>query len=578
MPPRDLSEDERDKPIHFPGPKRIYTNSPVQGIASTPSPLCSSLYQPVTSDPTKIIFSSSPRSKKSSDRSTPSASEGIVRDFINWAKSSTLQTSKDLSDTETNPFTAPESKSQTVYSYRPMKTSLSETSSITSGDESDEHEFSPINDRDHDLNDHSPKTITSSTPNSSMPMIKENQKKSSFLDILNFSLLAFLYMFQGIPFGLAFGTIPFLLKSASHSYGATYTEIGIFSFASYPYTFKLLWSPLVDSLFFKRFGRRKSWIVPMQFCIGIVFLWMGKHIETFIFKNPPEIYPLTISFILLIIFCATQDIAVDGWALTILSKNNIRYGSLAQTIGLNSGYFLSFTIFLAFNSAEFCNKYLSFMYSNTSVHLTGIVSLGEFLSFCGYICLLLTMLVIFKREESTHDKSSIHDSKLSSAYMNIIRIFQLPWMPTFVMILLVHKFGYMANEILTPLKLIEKGFRKEDLAIIALLDFPIQILFGWLTIKWSKGSRPMLPWLYATYIRIIMTGAGMIVVANFPSDGQISWGYFLIVLAITMVTSLMSTMMFVSQGAFFNVISDPIVGGTFITVSNYTYRNTRFIL
>ena len=31
-----------------------------------------------------------------------------------------------------------------------------------------------------------------------------------------------------------------------------------------------------------------------------------------------------------------------------------------QNVGLNAGYFLSFTIFLALNSAEFCNKYLRY--------------------------------------------------------------------------------------------------------------------------------------------------------------------------------------------------------------------------
>lgn len=42
-----------------------------------------------------------------------------------------------------------------------------------------------------------------------------------------------------------------------------------------------------------------------------------------------------------------------GWALTLLSKENLSYASTAQTVGLNTGYFLSFTVFLAFNSVEF---------------------------------------------------------------------------------------------------------------------------------------------------------------------------------------------------------------------------------
>ena len=51
---------------------------------------------------------------------------------------------------------------------------------------------------------------------------------------------------------------PFLLQAK-----ASYTAIGIFSLASYPYSFKLLWSPLVDSIYSLAFGRRKSWVVRL---------------------------------------------------------------------------------------------------------------------------------------------------------------------------------------------------------------------------------------------------------------------------------------------------------------------------
>lgn len=43
----------------------------------------------------------------------------------------------------------------------------------------------------------------------------------------------------------------------------------------------------------------------------------------------------------------TQDIAVDGWALTLLSPPNVGYASTCQTIGTSTGFFTSFTAFLA---------------------------------------------------------------------------------------------------------------------------------------------------------------------------------------------------------------------------------------
>lgn len=62
------------------------------------------------------------------------------------------------------------------------------------------------------------------------------------------------------------------------------------------------------------------------------------------------------------LWCVTlpllQDIAVDGWALTLLPPHHIEYASTCQTLGMNTGYFTSFTIFLALSNAEFCNKYI----------------------------------------------------------------------------------------------------------------------------------------------------------------------------------------------------------------------------
>lgn len=51
-------------------------------------------------------------------------------------------------------------------------------------------------------------------------------------------------LLQGIPVGLAFGTMPFLLKAR-----LSYSDIGLFMLSTYPYSLKLLWSPVVDSCF-----------------------------------------------------------------------------------------------------------------------------------------------------------------------------------------------------------------------------------------------------------------------------------------------------------------------------------------
>lgn len=289
-------------------------------------------------------------------------------------------------------------------------------------------------------------------------------------------------LLQGVPIGLAFGSIPFLLKAKM-----SYTQIGVFSFAHYPYSMKFLWSPIVDAVYSKELGRRKSWIVPIQLLTGFMFLWLGVHIDYWMEQEQIAVGTLTAVFFVLIFFSATQDIAVDGWALTLLSKDKVSYASTAQTIGLNSGYFLSFTVFLAFNSPAFSNKYF-----RAEAQDVGLVPLGGYLKFWSMVYFAITLwLVLLKKEERSYMDES--DIDIKSVYKNILRIIRLPHMKSFMVVLLTAKIGFIANGAVTALKLLEKGFSKEDLALAVLIDFPLQIIFGYYAVRWSSGPRPLKP-------------------------------------------------------------------------------------
>lgn len=78
-----------------------------------------------------------------------------------------------------------------------------------------------------------------------------------------------------MPLGLAMGSVPFLLKRQKLSYA----QLATFSLASYPYSLKLLWSPIVDSVYWPAFGRRKSWIIPIQFVVSGLMFYIGGFID-----------------------------------------------------------------------------------------------------------------------------------------------------------------------------------------------------------------------------------------------------------------------------------------------------------
>jgi len=145
-------------------------------------------------------------------------------------------------------------------------------------------------------------------------------------DRLNIALLMLLYVLQGIPLGIS-SSIPYLLQSRH----ITYKEQAMFSLASWPFSLKLLWAPLVDSVYLPAFGRRKSWLVPTQYLIGIFMFILSCSSSVDEITKPAmdvsagvgvavNVRLLTAMFFVLTFLAATQDIAVDGWALTMLSR------------------------------------------------------------------------------------------------------------------------------------------------------------------------------------------------------------------------------------------------------------------
>ena len=56
--------------------------------------------------------------------------------------------------------------------------------------------------------------------------------------------------------------------------------------------------------------------------------------------SPPDVLTLTTMFFFLNFLAATQDIAVDGWALTMLKRHNVGHASTCNSVGQTAGYFL----------------------------------------------------------------------------------------------------------------------------------------------------------------------------------------------------------------------------------------------
>ena len=79
---------------------------------------------------------------------------------------------------------------------------------------------------------------------------------------------------SGFPLLLVFGTLNLWLDAS----GISYALIGAFSLVKTPYSFKWMWSPIIDRVrlpFFDRLGRRRGWAVFTQIVMMLAILGMS---------------------------------------------------------------------------------------------------------------------------------------------------------------------------------------------------------------------------------------------------------------------------------------------------------------
>ena len=197
---------------------------------------------------------------------------------------------------------------------------------------------------------YNPLEISNNEPNQPKTIEKPSKLQSS--DKIGIFILLSLYFIQGIPLGVFDASIPFLLIDK----GAEFKALGLLTFFSYPFALKILFAPFEDAHFFASFGKRKSYIIPCQYLLSLMFFISGFYIEELI--NNKEILTLTVIGFFMVFLASLQDIAVDGWQLTLLHENHLIWGSVAQSIGQMMGNIVGSSVFIQLNSLKFCNEYL----------------------------------------------------------------------------------------------------------------------------------------------------------------------------------------------------------------------------
>jgi PAT family beta-lactamase induction signal transducer AmpG len=122
---------------------------------------------------------------------------------------------------------------------------------------------------------------------------------------------------SGLPLYLLFNLVPAWLRSEH----VDIKTIGLFALIQFPYTWKFLWSPLLDRYVVPVLGRRRGWMLITQLGLLAVIAAMG------VFSPLNDLHAIAWMATLLAFLSATQDIVLDAYRRELLSDIELGLGN-----------------------------------------------------------------------------------------------------------------------------------------------------------------------------------------------------------------------------------------------------------
>ncbi|CAF1137365.1 unnamed protein product [Rotaria sordida] len=366
-------------------------------------------------------------------------------------------------------------------------------------------------------------------------VLKEN------IFICRILLIIILYLLQGYIQGLI-SSIPLYLSS----YNASWQEQSIFSWAFYPFSFKILWAPILDSIYSYRFGRYLTWLIPIQIIIGIIIIIISFYLESLLINL--QIIPLTISFFLIYFLIASQDIVVDGWSILLFTSSNPQWTSIS----------------------DFMNKYIRKPLSLPQ-RSSGLFSLQQFtfIGGIGFIFISLIILLIFFFNQPSNKTMNINKQKqihtkldLFETYSSILKLFQKQCMRESALILVTFDIGFAATNYMTILTLSEYGIKRDT---IALLNIPSIVIHILVPLYMSRIRHPLI-WFTYGYIPRLISAVIIAIYIYFIPQILHQWYFYPSLILLFCLNQTVLFIMVVSRVGFSARISEPQIAGTYMTL------------
>jgi len=154
------------------------------------------------------------------------------------------------------------------------------------------------------------------TPNTD----ENNEVQRSWMEIL-FTRKMLACIFLGFTSGMPLYVLVSLVPAWLRSENVDLATIGLFALVGLPYTWKFVWSPLMDRYKLPFLGRRRGWALLVQVVLLVSIGVLGH------FDPATSLQTIVALVFVVALFSASQDIVIDAYRRELLADDELGTGT-----------------------------------------------------------------------------------------------------------------------------------------------------------------------------------------------------------------------------------------------------------
>ncbi len=128
-------------------------------------------------------------------------------------------------------------------------------------------------------------------------------------------------VFTGFSSGMPLFLLLSLVQAWFETQGLNIKTISVFAVMQFPYTWKFLWSPLLDRYAVPGLGRRRGWMLVSQIGLLVLIMLVGS------FSPKDDISIIALICAMIAFLSATQDVVLDAYRRELLSDAELGLGN-----------------------------------------------------------------------------------------------------------------------------------------------------------------------------------------------------------------------------------------------------------